>query len=378
MRYKTSDTGILRPFLVFSFLLLLFNTSLFLAQAQPSGAILLFFTVAAYLSYSFLYFLPVVAVLSGLRFILFRPTMGRLLYKVRVNPTGILYIIAVLLSWLLQVLIFADGFIYRLYGFHINGFVWNLVFTPGGIESMGGNTESFVTFGIIVMGFLLLQALVLFVLIYLKPIREFCLRFFTTKYLVLAVSFLLTLMLGQSIGYGVSSLYAYAPVLTASEAFPLYLPLTFNKLAKSVGIEPKETVGFRLKQGNFHLRYPLSPIEIQPGHKHYNIVWLVAESLRSDMLNPEIMPETWAFSEKAIRFEDHYGSANGTRQSLFSMFYGLYGNYWFSFLNERRGACDSGCAPQRRIPDADVQQRPIQLSRIRQNHFFTGSTRMVA
>ena len=92
-----------------------------------------------------------------------------------------------------------------------------------------------------------------------------------------------------------------------------------------------------MEMKNIRLHYPLTPITEQPGHKKYNIVWLVAESLRADMLDPEIMPETWAFSEKAVRFANHYGSANGTRQSLFSMFYGLYGNYWFSFLNERRG-----------------------------------------
>ena len=38
------------------------------------------------------------------------------------------------------------------------------------------------------------------------------------------------------------------------------------------------------------------------------------------MLTPEIMPETWAFSEKAVRFENHYGGSNGTRQSLFPCF----------------------------------------------------------
>ena len=53
-------------------------------------------------------------------------------------------------------------------------------------------------------------------------------------------------MVLQSVIYGVSNLYAYAPVLTASDAFPFYLPLTFNKLAKSIGIEPKEKADFRL------------------------------------------------------------------------------------------------------------------------------------
>jgi hypothetical protein len=63
----------------------------------------------------------------------------------------------------------------------------------------------------------------------------------------------------------------------------------------------------------------------------------MAESLRADMLNPKVMPQSWAFSQKAIRFDHHYSGGNGTRMALFAAFYGLYGNYWFDFLEERKG-----------------------------------------
>jgi len=337
MRNKIIDSELLYPYLGLSYLLLLLNTSVFLSQIGRVGTIPLLFSAAVYLSYSFLYLLPVILILAGLKTILSLSALNSFLDKVHIHYRWILYSLAVLLTWLLQVLVFADGFIFRFYSFHINGFVWNLVFTPGGIESMGGDTASFSTFSAIIFGFLMLQTFLLLALIYLKAIRRFFLRLFNRKRLGLATVMLIVLMGLQSVTYGVSKLYAYAPVMTATDAFPLYMPLTFNRLAKSIGVEPRKTVGFRMETKSIHLQYPLSPVEEQPGHKKYNIVWLVAESLRADMLNPEIMPETWIFSEKAVRFENHYGSSNGTRQSLFSMFYGLYGNYWFSFLNERKG-----------------------------------------
>jgi membrane-anchored protein YejM (alkaline phosphatase superfamily) len=68
-----------------------------------------------------------------------------------------------------------------------------------------------------------------------------------------------------------------------------------------------------------------------------NIVWLVGESFRADMLDPNIMPQTSAFAQKAVTFKRHYSGGNGTRMGLFAMFYGLYGNYWFNFLHELRG-----------------------------------------
>ena len=337
MRNQAIDSELLYPYLGLSYLLLLLNTSAFLSQIGRVDVIPLFFSAAVYLSYSFLYLLPVILLLAGLKTTLSLPAMKRFLNKIHVRSPWLLYGPAVILTWILQVLIFADGFIFRFYSFHINGFVWNLVFTPGGIESMGGDMASFATFGGIIFGFLILQIILLLILIYLKPIRRFCLRLFNRRRLVPSVVMLLVLMILQSFTYGVSKLYAYAPVMTATDVFPLYMPLTFNKLAKSIGVEPEKTTGLRMDTKSIHVRYPLAPVKEQKEHKRYNIVWLVAESLRADMLTPEIMPESWAFSEKAIRFENHYGSSNGTRQSLFSMFYGLYGNYWFSFLNERKG-----------------------------------------
>jgi membrane-anchored protein YejM (alkaline phosphatase superfamily) len=93
----------------------------------------------------------------------------------------------------------------------------------------------------------------------------------------------------------------------------------------------------KVKDDSFKINYPLNPITRTPGSKNYNIVWLVAESLRADMLDANIMPQTWAFSQKSISFQNHYAGGNGTRMAMFAMFYGLYGNYWFSFLNENRG-----------------------------------------
>jgi len=333
MRHETIDSDLLRPYLAFSYLFLLLNSSVFLDQIEYGGIIQPLFTTAVYLSYNFLYLVPVILTLGVVKAILYLP----FILKTRFPRHWFLYGTAILLTWLLHVLVFADGFIFRVFSFHINGFVWNLVFTPGGIESMGGDTASFVTFGAIIFGFLILQSLLLFVLLYLTPIRRFCLHLFNRKRITFSIVTLLVLMVLQSVTFGVSALYAYNPILTTSEAFPLYMPFTFKRLSKVIGIQPREGVEFRIKTTNLHVRYPLSPIMEQHGHKKYNIVWLVAESLRADMLNPEVMPESWAFSEKAVRFENHYGSSNNTRESLFSMFYGLYGSYWFSFLYERKG-----------------------------------------
>src|SRR5699024_3350189 len=86
------------------------------------------------------------------------------------------------------------------------------------------------------------------------------------------------------------------------------------------------------------LHYPLHPIHLVPeGQRNKpNIVWLACESLRWDMLTPEIMPNLWKFAQKNWRFTNHYSGGNGTRLGIFTMFDGIPASYWFAFLEARQ------------------------------------------
>ena len=141
----------------------------------------------------------------------------------------------------------------------------------------------------------------------------------------------------QGVVYGMSSFKGHSSVLAAARAFPFYIPITFRRVLKASGLQPSRNPSFEMKSGkSLQLRYPLLPVERKKESKRYNIVWLVAESLRADMVTEEIMPASWGLAQKGVHFQNHYSGGNGTRMAMFAMFYGLYGNYWFSFLAERR------------------------------------------
>jgi membrane-anchored protein YejM (alkaline phosphatase superfamily) len=110
-----------------------------------------------------------------------------------------------------------------------------------------------------------------------------------------------------------------------------------HNFAKAIGIEAQAQGPEHLKLGALRVRYPLAPVTRDPAAPRYDIVWLVSESWRADMLDPAIMPATCAFAAQALDFRHHFSGGNGTRMGMFSMFYGIYGSYWFSFLNETRG-----------------------------------------
>lgn len=281
-------------------------------------------TLAATISYAFIYLLPALLLVRLLRRLLAaRPWRGAglLLSATAVGFTG-----------LTQALLYADHLIRDMYGFHINGFVINLVFTPGGIDSLGAGWATKLTAALIVSLLIAAQAAA-YAWAKRRSPPEMAAARNPWRWAVLALVLLST---GERVAYAYSSAANYQPILFASERYPLYQPLTFRKLAKHLGIASKTEAAqsLRVKEGS--LAYPLAPLQVEPPQAPLNIVWLVAESLRFDMLDPKIMPRLRAFSNDALRLEKHFSGGNLTQMGVFSMFYGLYGSNWFPMRAAQR------------------------------------------
>jgi hypothetical protein len=312
------------------------------------------FSFLTYLSYGAIYLLPA-AILTIL--------VHRLLtgWEQRTKQVGrwtwdVVCTVAVLTTSATTILLFADQLIYRILGFHINGFVWNLITTPGGIGSMGGTVTANATYGAISTGFVILQILLMAVIRRAWFHTGFAGRPAPLRFALpgrkLFVAAMIAMALVQSVIYGLSNLQNRVPVLNAARAFPLYQPLTFRTLAKRLGYPVKQNPGINIEPQGGRLVYPLAALAMQRPEKPLNVVWLVAESWRWDMLDPAIMPATWAFAHQASFFRQHYSGGNGTRMGMFTMFYGLHGAYWFRFLDEQRSPV---------IMDV-LQQQDYQLS----------------
>ena len=200
---------------------------------------------------------------------------------------------------------------------------------------MGGSSSTNVVLIIILFGVLSLQVLLLWILNFLLKTRLQKLLLKPRRtYLYLLIIFI-ALSLGERITYGVSQLQAYGPVLTDSNAFPFYMPMTFYHLAKKLGYNVHREKNLHVAEDS-RLLYPLKPLILKKNKKLPNIVLIACESWRWDMLDPEITPAAWKFAKKAHRFTHNYSAGNGTRMGIFGFFYGLYGPYWFPFLNARQ------------------------------------------
>ncbi|HVN36729.1 MAG TPA: sulfatase-like hydrolase/transferase [Myxococcota bacterium] len=303
-----------------------------LARNLPeTGVAPTLFFLAALLDSCFLYLLPAFAPVA-LAFALAARLEAR--GAPRRAARAIVAVLAVALPGALQIAVFADRRIYEIFGFHVNGFVMNVIATPGGIDSMGGDEASTALFAAIALGLVALQSGLL-VLAQRLAAREPRHPERARRRLLATVAALLALMLSERLAYAFAQLYGYTPLLDAAETLPWYAPVTILGIAQSLGFAPARIDAPHFRVASDRLRYPLAPIA-RADHPVRNIVWLVSESLRADMLDPEIMPATYAFARRALWFRDHYSGGNGTRMGMFTMFYGLHGSYWFPFLQHRR------------------------------------------
>lgn len=131
----------------------------------------------------------------------------------------------------------------------------------------------------------------------------------------------------------------FQPILEQTEVLPMRYAATAKRLLRSKGIS---LPGIQLAQASAAthrsaLSYPLQPLTCAAPATPPNIVMVVIDSWRFDELNAAVTPNIAAFSERSVRFMDHYSGGNATRIGMFSLFYSIPGTYWHRMLAERRG-----------------------------------------
>jgi membrane-anchored protein YejM (alkaline phosphatase superfamily) len=148
---------------------------------------------------------------------------------------------------------------------------------------------------------------------------------------------LFAIILGEKSAYAVADVLRDRDITARGRLFPLYQPLTVKDvLGKRLGLidlSTRERV--QLSTAGVLIHYPLSQLKIAADAPKPNILIVVIDSLRHDMINSAVMPNLARWSNSARRFENHLSGGNATRFGIFSLVYGLHGSYWSPFLNEQ-------------------------------------------
>ena len=139
-------------------------------------------------------------------------------------------------------------------------------------------------------------------------------------------------------------IYAYSDItnnvsyIKAKQLFPLYQPLTIKHFAeKTLKMKVDREESFRIDAKNSMLTYPKEGLTFRQTKKP-NVLIIIMDAWRYDMLNPETTPNCYAFSKEAQVFSNHFSGGNASRFGVFTLLYGVHGYYWQSFLAERRSS----------------------------------------
>ena len=231
-----------------------------------------------------------------------------------------------------QLLLFADTRIYALFRYHFNGMVWNLLTTPGGRDTfeLGAPTVALLAAGAV--GLFALELAVWNRWLSARPALEDgaprsvrARRIWATG----CIAVVAIVLLDKGI-YAAADLGRDRRITVLSRLFPLYQRFTVKRLARNwFGMKLEERAAVDLPGEGLLLRYPIEAPALAPtAKKRPNVLILVIDSLRADMLAAETMPEITRFARTGRRFEDHLSGGNATRFGIFALIYGIHGTYW--------------------------------------------------
>lgn len=320
------QSQIIKTYFVLTYFLALWlvSDSISFVTTYQDGWLPFGFMVITFVLYGLYYLLPSILLTKLASFIN---------QKFELNKPLIVLITAILTGAVITLLLYANAKIFSLYGMFFNGFILNLLLTPGGIESLGGSNASQVGFGAIALFFIAVQAALMWLAHFLnakKPSQSLLLRL--PYRIITPIAFIATILIHM--GFALDS-YKSNQLNMVAESIPFYQTVSARGFFKNLGFTINRDTKLKVKG---KLNYPLNPIKFNKPAKPYNIIWLTSESLRADMLNEKVMPNTWQFAGNAARYTRNYSGGNGTRMGVFSMFMGMPGNYWFPFMQARRGA----------------------------------------
>ncbi|MFH1540330.1 MAG: sulfatase-like hydrolase/transferase [Elusimicrobiota bacterium] len=250
-----------------------------------------------------------------------------------------LKIVSVIIFFAINILAFVDAGIYRIFRFHINGLVLNIFTTHGGWESLGFSIATKIFFIFVIISLFSAELFLYNNLSKFFAKKEVKEEFIIAKkYIFFVFAILVTTIVMDKGIYAYSDLKNISCIVRHNKLFPLYQPLTIKKFAKKhFNIKIDEAVSFRLDKKHSGLNYPQKKLEFSKDQNNLpNIVLILIDSFRFDMLNEDITPNIYNFSKESLVFKNHYSGGNCTRFGVFSIFYGLYGYYWDLMLGERQ------------------------------------------
>ncbi|WP_318519797.1 DUF3413 domain-containing protein [Photobacterium leiognathi] len=146
--------------------------------------------------------------------------------------------------------------------------------------------------------------------------------------------------LGSHLIYIWADANLYRPVTMQRSNFPFSYPMTAKTFMEKHGLlDRQEYAKRRAEQGvqNSELvRYPIQKLSFNDQGTGQNLMIIMVDSLRSDMITRTVMPNLSTFADQNLDFTDNYSSSNNDSTGIFGLLYGLPSGYANSIRAEKK------------------------------------------
>ncbi len=262
----------------------------------------------------------------------------------------IIKILAIIISLILAIVLVVDTYVYALYHYHLNGFIWTLLTGGAFTDLVNLSTKEWLIFAGFVVVLLFIELLFAFILVPFLMQKKGK-KILISAGIIIFLSWLIAFLL--FIG---AALNRFRFLNDAARTIPWYTQTIAQFVpAKNVlgNLErANENFFLQARHSTPKLHYPLSPMEYNTPKKPLNIFFILIDAWRFDTLTNDITPHVFQFSKKAWVFDHHFSGGNSTGPGIFTLFYSLPYTYWDAALAEHR--------------------EPILIKRLLDLHYQTG------
>lgn len=226
-----------------------------------------------------------------------------------------------------SLLIFVNMQVYDIYRFHINGFVLNMVFSPAAADIFVFDSKLYLKEAAV---FVVLTAVCAALLVAAFRLRARC-----SGRVVGAVCGLLVGCTLFAHVYHIYAAFMQRPsVIKSRRLIPYYFPTTSTSLMFSLGFTPPAGLGSsasELGTAQGDVVYPLHPLTVDKESPRPNIVMILIDSWNKRSLTAETMPNVYRYATENEWYDNHFSCSNGTRSSVFGLFFSVSSYYWDVF-----------------------------------------------
>lgn len=254
----------------------------------------------------------------------------------------IAFCISGLIAAFVLFLLLADALLFYQYRFHLNRFFLSIFFST--------KMNQFFDFSALELGIIVLGSVVLLLLEWLTVVlvlrsikrRRFLIRpqfFGLIVFAGLLISTFNLLYAPNVFLRTRQDIFRAHAIVTKADLFPFYDALLKAALPKTLNPERVMNIfsgAINQPSGeSINISYPLHPLLCRAPKRPYNLIVILVDSLRADMLNKQDMPYMYRFSQRNLVFKHHLSGGNSTLAGMLSFFYAISPSYRESLLKEK-------------------------------------------